>query len=196
MASNKNQGGLPITWVDALAPAFANGPGSAAPSYTTNFIAATGGTGNEISLPTFTASSEDRVYTTTQIQHDIFIPSTGNVVFKPHVHWTFNTEPTNSRTVIWEWNYVVANANVSFASSVSQLIAPTYTTTAAAEIRLHVKTSLGDITLPVASCGPSMILVGNLKLKSTSTVGDAQVGLLGFDIHYQAGPTGTDLEYS
>lgn len=45
-------------------------------------------------------------------------------------------------------------------------------------------------------CGPSMMFVCSLKLKSSSTVDASIVGLLGFDIHYQKGPVGTDGEYS
>lgn len=202
MASNKIHGGLPATWRDALAPAFANGPGAAAPATTVDFIAATGAGGanaNELRLPTFTASSEDRVYTSTQIQHDILIPSSGNVIFKPHVHWAFNSEPDAGKTVVWEWNYVVAKVGAAFPSSVTACTATgaaIYTTTASTEIRVHNITSLPDITIAAANCGPSMIFIGSLKLKSTSTIDASFVGLLSFDLHYLGGPTGTDTELS
>lgn len=195
----KVHGGVPLVWDDSLAPAFAAGSGAAAPSYTTDFIAATGAGGsdaNELRLPTFTASSNDRVYTTTQIFHDLHIPSSGNITFKPHVHWTFISEPTDSRTVIWELNYVYAKNDATFASSVSPLVASTYTTTGSAEVRKHIITALGDISIAAANCGPSMIFICSLKLKSTSTVDAGIVGLLSFDIHYQKGPAGTDSEYS
>lgn len=199
MSSNKIHGGLPLVWLDSASPAFANGQGSASPSYTTDFIAATGGTGNELRLPVFNRGTEDRVYVTTQLNHDVFIPSSGDLLFKPHVHWTFVTEPSDSRTVIWELNYVIAKPGDTFSSTVSQCTATganIYTTTAAAEVRTHIITVLPDITVAVANCSPSMILVGALKLKSTSTIDDSLVGLLSFDIHYQAGPIGTDTEYS
>lgn len=201
MSRHKIHGGLPLVYLDALAPAYANGPGSASPSYNADFIAATGGGGsnnNELRLPTFTASSEDRVYTTTQIQHDLFIPNSGDVVFRPHVHWTFVAEPTTDKTVIWEWNYVVAKAGATFPATVTACTATgaaIYTTTAAAEVRQHLTTILPEITLPAADCGPSMIFIGALKLKSSSTIDAAQVGLLSFDLHYQAGPVGTDTEF-
>lgn len=202
MASNKVHGGRPLAYVDALAPVFANGPGSAAPSATNDFIAATGGGGsnaNELRLLTFTASSEDRVYTTTQIQHDIFIPSSGNVIFYPHVHWCFIVEPTSGKTVIWEWNYVVAKPGVAFPATVTACTATganIYNTSAAAEIRVHNITALPTISIPVADCAPSMIFVGALKLKSSSTIDALQVALLSFDLHYQCGPSGTDTEFA
>lgn len=195
----KIHGGIPLVWDDAAAPAHAAGSGDAAPSYTNDFIAATGGGGsdaNELRIPVFTASTNDRVYTSTQIFHDLNIPSSGNVVFKPHVHWTFIAEPTDGRTVIWELNYVYAKVYGTFASSVTPLVATAYDTTASAEIRKHIVTSMGDITIAAANCGPSMIFICALKLKSTSTVDAGVVGLLSFDFHYQKGPAGTDSEFS
>lgn len=193
----KQHGGLPPVWNDSASPAFSQGPGAAAPATNVDFIAATGAGGadaNELRLPTYTASTNDRGYATIQIMHDLRIPASGNVTFRPHVHWTFISEPTDSRTVVWELYYVYAKVGGTFASSVTPLTGPTYTTTGAAEIRVHKITSLGDITVAAADCGPSMIFVCNLKLKSTSTVDAGIVGLLSFDIHYQTGPLGTDSE--
>lgn len=196
---SKVHGGVPFVWDDIAAPAHAAGAGSASPNYAADFIAATGGGGsdkNELRIPVFTASTDDRVYTSTQLLHDLYIPSSGNVTFRPHVHWTFVSEPTDGRTVIWEFNYVVAKIGGTFASSVTPLTATAYTTTSSAEIRTHLVTSLGNIVVAAADCGPSMIVIGALKLKSTSTVDASVVGLLSFDIHYQKGPVGTDSEFS
>ena len=190
--------GLPVTWTDALGPAYAGGQGAAAPSYTTDFIAATGGGGgdaNELRLPTYTASQSDRVYFTTQIPHNLYVPASGNVLIAPHVHWTFNAEPTTGRTVIWELNYVLAKYLAQFPEAVTALDAETYTTTAAAEIRTHLISPFPMISIPGADCGPSMILVAALKLKSTSTVDAGVVGLLSFDWHYRTNSVGTLFEY-
>lgn len=84
----------------------------------------------------------------------------------------------------------------TFASSVSTLTALTYTTTGDAEVRVHVVTSLGDVTVAASAMGPSMIFICNLGLKDTSTVDASRVGLLSFDFHYQTGPRGTDSEFS
>jgi hypothetical protein len=186
--------GSPITWTDALCPAHAAGAGSTAPSYTVDFIAETSTDDNELRIPTF--SPGDRVYTSLQFPHDLYIPASGNVILRPHVHWTFVAEPTTSRTVIWEMRYVYAKINGTFASSVTPLAATTYTTTGSAEIRIHNVTSLGDITVAAADMSPSMIFICNLGLKDTSTVNANVVGLLSFDFHYQTGPRGTDSEFS
>jgi hypothetical protein len=188
------QAGSPIVWNDALCPAHAAGQGSAAPSYTADFIAETGSNDNELRLPTFSAG--DRVYCSLQIPHDIYIPSSGNVIFRPHVHWTFIAEPTTGRTVIWELRYVVAKPTATYASSVTPLTATAYTTTGSAEVRIHQITSLGDITMAAADLGPSMIFICNLGLKDTSTVDASVVGLLSFDFHYQLLPAGTVSEFS
>ncbi len=186
--------GSPITWTDALCPAHAAGQGSTAPSYTVDFIAETGTDDNELRIPVFNPG--DRVYTSLQLPHDVYRPVSGNVILRPHVHWTFVAEPTTSRTVIWELHYVVAKIGATFASSVTPLTATAYTTTGDAEVRQHFVTSLGDLTVAAADMGPSMIFIGNLVLKATSTVDNARVGLLSFDYHYQIGPRGTDSEFS
>jgi len=185
--------GSPVVWTDALCPAHAAGSGVAAPSYTTDLIAETATNDNELRIPVFAPG--DRIYTSLQFPHDIYIPGSGNIVLRPHVHWTFVAEPTTDRTVIWELRYVVAKINATFASSVSTLPAPTYTTTADAEIRKHFVTSLGDITVAAADMSVSMIVIANLGLKDTSTVDTGRVGLLSFDFHYQIGPFGTNTEF-
>jgi hypothetical protein len=185
---------LPITWTDALCPAHAAGQGAAAPSYTTDFIAETGSDDNELRIPVFNPG--DRVYTSLQLPHDLYIPASGNIILRPHVHYTFVAEPTTDRTVIWELHYVAAKINATFASSVTTLTANAYTTTGDAEVRQHKVVSLGDLTVAAADMSPSMIFICNLGLKNTSTVDNSVTGLLSFDFHYQTGPRGTDSEFS
>ena len=184
----------PLVWTDALVPAHAAGQGAAAPSYTTNFIAETGTDDNELRIPVF--GPGDRVYTSLQIPHNIYIPESGTVTFRPHVHWTFIAEPTTDRTVIWEMRYVVARVNGTYSDTVAPLTATTYTTTADAEIRVHRVSGLGDLTMAVADVSPSLIFICNLGLKDTSTVDAGRVGLLSFDFQYQVQPVGTVGEFS
>lgn len=190
----KVNAGLPVVWTDALCPAHAAGQGAAAPSYTTDFIAETGSLDNELRIPVFGAG--DRVYTSLQFPHDIYIPSSGNVILRPHVHWTFVAEPTTGRTVIWELRYAIAKINAQFASQVATLTGPTYTTVSDPEIRKHMVLSLGDLVVAADDMSPSMIVIANLGLKDTSTVDAGRVGLLSFDFHYQVGPLGTDTEFA
>jgi len=192
---SKQHGSLPKVWNDSASPAFANAAGAAAPTIG-DFIAQTGSDANELRLWRFTASQNDRVYGVIQIMHDLDIPPSGNVIFRPHVHWTFWEEPTTGRTVIWHLNYVVAKVNGTFPNTVSFLPGATYTTTDDAEVRKHLVSNFGDLVVPAADCGPSMIFLCNLKLASASTVDAGAVALLSFDIHYRTGPLGTDTEFS
>ena len=186
--------GSPVVWTDALCPAHAAGQGAAAPSYTTDFLAETGSEDNELRIPVFGAG--DRVYTSLQFPHDIYIPGSGNIILRPHVHWTFIAEPTTGRTVIWELRYVIAKIDGAFGSSETTLTADTYTTTGDAEIRIHKVTTLGNVTVAASDMSPSMIVIANLGLKDTSTVDAGRVGLLSFDFHYQIGPFGTNTEFT
>lgn len=186
--------GSPITWTDALCPAHAAGQGAAAPSYTVDFLAETGSNDNELRIPVFGAG--DRVYTSLQLPHDLYIPGSGNIILRPHVHWTFVAEPTTDRTVIWEARYVIAKVDATFPDTAAILTAATYTTTGNAEIRKHLVTSLGNVTVAAADMSPSMIIICNIGLKDTSTVDASRVGLLSFDFHYQIGPRGTNSEFS
>lgn len=186
--------GSPITWTDALCPAHAAGQGAAAPSYTVDFLAETGSNDNELRIPVFGAG--DRVYTSLQLPHDLYIPGSGNIILRPHVHWTFVAEPTTDRTVIWEARYVIAKVDATFPDTAAILTAATYTTTGNAEIRKHLVTSLGNVTVAAADMSPSMIIICNIGLKDTSTVDANLVGLLSFDFHYQIGPRGTNSEFS
>jgi hypothetical protein len=153
-------GSLPVVWDDALGPAFAQGPGAQAPAANT-FV-------SPLRLLTFTAG--DNVDIAIQFPHDIWIPTSGNITLKPHVHWTFVSEPTTDQTVIWEIEYVYAKGSTSlatagtFAASTTPLTATAYTATSDAEVRKHLITALGDITIAVADVAPSMILVGRLIL--------------------------------
>lgn len=199
MGSLLDDYGIPVSWTDALGPAYAGGQGAAAPSYTTDFIAATGAGGadaNELRLPTLTASSNDRMYFTTQFPHELHLPETGNLLFGPHVHWTFVTAPTTGRTVIWELNYVYAKFEDQFAETVTALLTAPYTTTGSSEVRKHLISKFPTVSIPVANCGPSMIFVGALKLKSTSTIDAGIVGHLSYDWHFRVKSYGTIGEYA
>lgn len=177
----------PIVWDDALGPAFALGPGGTAPTIGT-FVGV-------IRLLTFDPG--DYLDFAIQFPHDVHIPASGNVTFRPHVHWTCVSEPDTGDTVIWEIAWLYAKVEAQYAGTVNTLTGPTYTCSdGATELRKHIVTSLGDITVPAADVGPSGIMIGRLILKSTSTINNDVPALLSFDIHYQKGPIGTDGEFA
>jgi hypothetical protein len=193
----KQHGGLPLTWNDTASPSFGQGVGAASPTLTDLCGTAPGA----IRVQVFNENTEDRLHNVTQILHNIYIPSSGNVTFKPHVHFTFVSEPTTAQTVVWTYSYVYAKVGPTattagqYASSPSTVSA-TYTCTSDTEIRKGLVLSLGDVTIAASDCGPSMIFIGTTYLSTTSTISNGVVALVSFDIHYQQGPVGTDNEFS
>jgi hypothetical protein len=189
-------GSLPLAWDDALAPAFGQGLGAAAPADEILSTVSPADTTLDVHVLKFTASTNDRIYCSVQIPHDLWIPSSGTVTLSPHVHWTFVSEPTNGQTVIWKMGYVLAKIDGVFAAAPTVSTADTYTTTAAAEVRKHIVTEFPDITVAAADLGPSLMILYTLKLDDTSTIAANKVALLAADWHYRKGPVGTNTEYA
>lgn len=199
--SKVHAGSSPV-WLDALAPAFAQGSGAAAPNDVILSTASPADSTMDVHVLGFNPVNQDRLYCSVQINHDLLVPDSGNIIFKPHVHFTFYSEPTTGQTVIFKLGYVYAKVGITAAAAGTFAAAPTiltsapYTTVSAAEIRKHLVLPMGDITIPVAECGPSMAFMYTLKLDSSSTVNANKVVVLFTDFHYRAGPMGTDGEFS
>lgn len=193
--------GNPKFYGDALGPAFGNAPGAAAPTNVVFSAHATDAT-MDVYAPNFNENTEDRQYCLIQIDHDLHLPSSGNITFYPHIHWSFYAEPANDQTVIWKLSYVYAKGGTTlgnagqFASAPTVLTATTYTTTAETEIRKHLISPFGSITIAASDCGPSMIFAYTYKLDTSSTIAANRVVALYVDFHYQKGPLGTITEYS
>jgi hypothetical protein len=199
----KQHGGTPYVYGDALGSVFGAAPGAAAPSDVILSTAAPADATMDVHALGFNEDTEDRVYSNVQIDHDLLIPGTGNIIFYPHVHWTFYVEPADGQTVIFKLAYVYAKPSVTLASAGFFDAAPTiltsgtYTTTASTELRAHlISTFTPAVSIPVASCGPSMIFQYTLKLDTSSTIANGRVAVLYLDWHYQKGPLGTDTEYA
>lgn len=190
------QGGV---WTDSFSPPFASGAGPAAPTDVILAAAAAGDTTMDIHGLGFNESQDDRQYCSVQFAHNMLIPAVGNVPLSPHVHFTFASEPTAGRTVIWKVSYVFAKPGLTaltagvFAATPSILPA-TYTTTSDPEIRRHLIVEPDDVDIPVADVGPSLIIMFTVKLDNASTV-DVLPIYLGCDWHYKLGPFGSVGEY-
>jgi len=196
-----HQGGNPVAWTDGLGSTFAAQPGASAPSLQILSVASPADVTMDVKVLGFNENTDDRQHAAIQIPHNLYLPASGNVVFKPHMHWTFISEPADGETVIWKLSYIyakgattLANAG-TFASAPSILTAATYTTVAAAEVRKHLITAFGDVTIAVGDCGPSMLFIYTVKLDGTSTIAASKVAGLYVDFHYQVGPLGTITEY-
>lgn len=195
-------GGNPLVYGDALGPAFGQALGSAAPTATILSTADPADATLDVYALAFNENTEDREYCSIQIDHDLYIPGSGNITFHPHIHWTFISEPTTGQTVIWKLAYVYAAGSASlasagqFAAAPTILTAGTYTTTDDTEVRKHLISDFGDITIAASACGPSMIFLYTYKLDTSSTIANGKVAGLYVDFHYQKGPLGTNAEYA
>jgi hypothetical protein len=179
------------SWDDALGPAFALGQGAAAPSIQ-DFIAPT-------RLLAFNEGTEDNVDFTIQFPHDLDL-SMSTLTLGAHVHWTAISSPAANALLRWDLVYTVAKPAVNVSSSVAfpavtSITTPVNTLTGH-EYRKHLIDAFPDISLALADCAPSMIMVGNLRINGGSTIGNNIAGLLSFDIHYLKGPYGTASEYA
>jgi len=191
-------------WDDALAPAFGQAAGAAAPGDVTLAVADPADATMDVHALGFNENTEDRVYASIQIPHTLEIPASGNITFGPHVHWTFISDPADGSTVIWKMSYVYAKPGLTTATAGTFAAAPSIVTfdtftaeTGVAEIRKHYITeSASDISIPVADCGPSMMFMFTIKLDTTSTVANGKVALLYVDYHFVKGPAGTYAEFA
>ena len=179
-------------YMDELGPAYGFGKGAAEPGNT----ALAGGLS---AIRGLTFGAGDYVDVVIQMNHDVAIPATGNVVFDAHCHVTFVAAPAAGATVIFEFEYIGAkpttDGSATFSDTSATLTTATYTCDGN-ETRKHFLWDMGNITIPVADYGSSYILWGTFRMKSTATVAAAKCALLAFDLHKKVGPRGTVTEYA
>lgn len=166
------------TWDDSQSPAFAFGVGGSSP----NLIAFP--TGSDLRL--YQCDSSDIFYWSLQFPHSI-LPKA--IKLRPHVHWTMAANPTAGQNLIWKIDYVQSRINGTFESSQTPLVAPTYVTVGN-ELRVHKVTAFGDIEVTAT---PSLVILGRLTCTPPASRNPL---VIGFDIHFQRGPLGTDTEYA
>ena len=165
------------TWDDSQSPAFAFGVGGSNP----NLIAFP--TSSDLRL--YQCDASDIFYWSLQFPHTILPKS---IVLRPHVHWTMAANPTAGQNLIWQIDYVMSAIGGTFESTQVSLIAPTYVTLGT-ELRVHKVTALGDINIIGT---PSLLILGRLTCTPSASRNPL---VLGFDIHFQRGPLGTDSEF-
>lgn len=109
---------------------------------------------------------------------------------RPHVHFTVPS--TNTGTVIFKFDYVIANINGTYNfASWSTLGNATYTLAASGQYK-HLILSLGEIAM--TGYRESCVLLTRLyAMRSTDTYADAVI-LNEFDIHYLIGKPGSYKE--
>jgi hypothetical protein len=150
------------------------------------------GTSQGVFLWMFSASSEEELYFTVQLPHSYKI---GSALY-PHVHWTTVTGTPSGTNVVWGLEYTVVGFGGQFPTTTimtgNSLNSVVGTPSGTGQ---HLITSLG--TMAGTGLGISTVLVCRL-FRATGDANDTfanEVGLLGFDFHYEKDTQGSRQEF-
>ncbi len=167
--------------------------GSNPPEWGTAFMKNGGGTTKGVYLWMFAPNQEEELHFTVQIPHDY---KEGSDIF-PHVHWTTATGTPSGSNVVWGLEYTVVAVGGSFPNTVtvstSTLVPECGTPSGAGQHLISAFSSVSG-----AGLGISTILICRLY----RAAGDAadtfpnDVGLLGFDIHYEQDTQGSRNQWT
>lgn len=161
-------------WEDSQSPAMAMRVGGTAPlfaDFRSGIYALFFGAGEE-------------AHGSIQLSHQYIAGTT----LRPHVHFSFKTNPTAGQTVIWGLDYSICSVDGVFPAAT--VLSTTYTAAGDEAYKSCVK-SFGDI--PGTGIRESAICVFRIyRSGGTST---PEPALLSFDIHYQKGNYGTVEEF-
>jgi hypothetical protein len=140
----------------------------------------------------FSATSEQELYFTVQLPHGYKLESP----VYPHVHWTTASGTPSGTNVVWGLEYAAIAIGGNFPTTTTltsnTVIAAIGTPSG---IGQHLVTTLG--TISGTNLGISSILVCRLfraAANGNDTFGN-EVGLLGFDIHYEKDTQGSREEF-
>jgi hypothetical protein len=154
------------------------------------------GTSQGVFLWMFSSTTEQEVYFTIQLPHSYKVGS----AIKPHVHWTTTTGTLNHTgsnpyyvNVVWGLEYTVIAIGGTFPNTT--LINSNKVISTTAVTGQHLITPIGDIA--GTNFGISTVLVCRLyrEVGNTSDTFVEEVGLLGFDIHYEKDTQGSRVEF-
>jgi hypothetical protein len=154
----------------------------------------TNGSGSQgVFLWMFSSSTEQEVYFTIQIPHSYKV---GSAIY-PHVHWTTASGTPSGTNVVWGLEYTVkaiggnfTNTSIIYATSI---IGAVGTPTGTGQHLINSFSSMDGTGL-----GISTVLVCRL-FRATGHANDTfsnEVGLLGFDVHYEKDTEGSRNEFS
>jgi hypothetical protein len=152
-----------------------------------------GSSSQGVFLNMFSASSEQELYFTVQIPHSYKIGTT----LYPHVHWTTVSGTPSGSNVVWGLEYTVMQIGGNFPASTiiyASNVIPEIGTPSGT--KQHLINEFAPMS--ASGIGISTILVCRLFRatgNSSDTFGN-EVGLLGFDIHFQSDTFGSRTEFS
>lgn len=161
-------------WTDSQAPAASLRVGGTAPA----FAAFRNG------IYAYYFGTNEEVHGSIQLPHDYIAGST----LRPHVHFSFATNPAAAATVIWGLEYSICSVNGVYAASTT--VTATYTA-AGDEAFKHCVLGFGDVT--GTGLRESCIMLARIYRSGGTSA--PEPALLSFDIHYQRGNFGTVDEY-
>lgn len=162
--------------------------GSNPPDWGTTFMKNAGGTSKGVFLWMFAPNQEEELHFTIQIPHDYKV---GSDIY-PHIHWTTAAGTPSGTNVVWGLEYTLIAVGGTFPNTVTIL-----TNTLIPECGIPTGTGQHLISpfSPVSGTGLgiSSVLVCRLfraALGAADTFPN-DVGLLGFDIHYEQDTQGS-----
>jgi len=140
----------------------------------------------------FAANQEEEMHFTVQLPHDYKI---GSVLY-PHVHWTTVTGTPSGTNVVWGIEYTVISVGGAFAgttiSKANSILPAIGSPTGTGQ---HLITVLGPIS--GTNLGISSVIICRLYRASGDPADtfSNNVGLLGFDIHYEQDTQGSRQQW-
>jgi hypothetical protein len=149
------------------------------------------GTSQGVFLWMFSSSSEQEVYFTVQIPHGY---KEGSTLY-PHIHWTTATGTPSGSNVVWGLEYSIITIGSNFPNTSTLTSNSVISTITISGTGQHLITPLGSIS--GTNIGISSVLVCRLY-RATGDASDTfanEVGLLGFDLHYEKDTQGSRQEY-
>jgi hypothetical protein len=162
--------------------------GSNPPEWGTTFMKNGGGTSKGVYLWMFAPNQEEELHFTVQIPHDY----KEGTDLHPHIHWTTVTGTPSGSNVVWGLEYTVVAVGGSFPNTVT-IITGTLVPECGTPSGTGQHLISGFSPVSGAGLGISTILVCRLY-RAAGNAADTfpnDVGLLGFDIHYEQDTQGS-----
>lgn len=162
--------------------------GSNPPEWGTPFMKNAGGTSKGVYLWMFAPNQEEELHFTVQLPHDYKLGSD----LHPHVHWTTAAGTPSGSNVVWGLEYTLISVGGSFPNTVTiktSTLIPECTPPSGTGQHLVSEFS----TVSGTGLGISSVLVCRL-FRAAGDAADSfpnDVGLLGFDIHYEIDTQGS-----
>lgn len=184
--------GNATVWDDLMVYPDATSKGSSFPPTWKIFKKNSENNSQGVYLWSFSSSSEQELYFTAQIPHSYKV---GTSLY-PHVHWTTSSETPGRSNVVWglEYSVIAIGGHFPYTTTIraTSVIAGITNITSSGQ---HLISAFSSI--PGTDLGISTVITCRL-FREVNNSGDTfgnEVGLLGFDIHYEKDTEGSRSEF-